>query len=454
MERAQARRLQPHFIGAFFREAFALLGGRIVQRETGRFEITRMPGVLKERDRLIGRGDPVLDRYARVTFEKTLIPGQPQAELLAPGHPLLDAVVDLMLERYQPLLGQGVVLVDDSDDGREPRRLVYLEHAIRDGRVGRTGEPRVVSQRLQFIHLKEDGSAVDGGSAPYLDYRPITPEERSAIAGVVASPWLAQPVEDRALGYAIANLVPDHLAEVKRRRLAEIDKVEREVRARLTREINYWDARAARLREEERAGKEQRINAANAEATAQRMLDRLHKRQSELDCERQITALPPVLKGAALVIPRGLLQSLTGLSDRLGASPGFAEDPAVRADVERLAMEAVMARERALGNMPRDISAERKGWDIEGRDARTGHLRFIEVKGRHADAREVIVTKNEILASLNAPDAFHLALVTVEDGFAHQPIYVQRFFRRELGFAETAIVFNLADLLSLAEGAI
>jgi hypothetical protein len=57
MERAQARRLQPHFIGAFFREAFGLLGGRIVQRETGRFEITRVPGALKERDRLIGRGD-------------------------------------------------------------------------------------------------------------------------------------------------------------------------------------------------------------------------------------------------------------------------------------------------------------------------------------------------------------------------------------------------------------
>ena len=48
---------------------------------------------------------------------------------------------------------------------------------------------------------------------------------------------------------------------MKRRRLAEIDKVEREVRARLNREINYWDARASRLREEERAGKEQRINA-------------------------------------------------------------------------------------------------------------------------------------------------------------------------------------------------
>jgi hypothetical protein len=40
--------------------------------------------------------------------------------------------------------------------------------------------------------------------------------------------------------------------------------------------------RASRLREQERAGKEQRINAQNAEATAQRLVERLHKRQEEL----------------------------------------------------------------------------------------------------------------------------------------------------------------------------
>lgn len=448
MERAQARRLQPHFIGAFFREAFSTLGGRIAERERGRFEITRVPSILKERDRLIGRGDPVLDRYARVTFDKALIPGQPQAELLAPGHPLLDAAVDVVLERFQPLLGQGAVLVDDADLGTAPRLLLYLEHAIRDGRTAKSGEPRVVSQRLQFIHLGEDGSAADGGSAPYLDYRPITEDERALIADEVAAPWLGAGVEQRALGFAIATLVPAHLDEVKRRRLAEIDKVEREVRARLNREINYWDARAARLREEERAGKEQRINATNAEATAQRLVERLHTRQAELDRERQISALPPVLRGAALVIPRGLLDARAAPQVTPKAT-GFSEDPAARAEVERFAMEAVMAAERHMGFDPRDVSAEKKGWDIESRTP-AGHLRFVEVKGRHAEARDVILTKNEILASLNAPEAFHLAIVRVDAGFAHAPVYVQRFFQRELGFAETAVVFNLADLLSLA----
>jgi superfamily II DNA or RNA helicase len=448
MERAQARRLQPHFIGSFFREAFTLLGGRIAEREKGRFEITRVPSVLKERDRLIGRGDPVLDRYARVTFEKALIVGQPQAELLAPGHPLLDAAVDVVLERFGPLLGQGAVLVDDTDASTDPRLLVYLEHAVRDGRIARSGEPRVISQRLQFIHLKADGTAADGGSAPYLDYRPITAEERAGVEGAIDAPWLASGVEERALGHAIGSLVPGHLAEVKQRKLAEIDKVEREVRARLTREINYWDARAARLREEERAGKEQRINASNAEATAQRLVERLHKRQEELDRERQITALPPILKGAALVIPSGLIRA------QLSSTPepfpnAFSDDPAARVIVELAAMEAVMAYERSLGHSPLDVSAQKKGWDIESRDGMGGPLRLIEVKGRHADARDVIITKNEILASLNAPDTFHLALVSVLNGFAHQPIYVQRFFQRELGFGETAVVFSIEKLSSL-----
>lgn len=107
-----------------------------------------------------------------------------------------------------------------------------------------------------------------------------------------------------------------------------------------------------------------------------------------------------------------------------------------------------MAYERALGNLPRDVSAEKKGWDVESREVRTGHLRFIEVKGRHANAHDVIVTKNEILASLNAPDAFYLALVRVQDGFPHQPAYVQRFFDRELGFSETAVVFDISRLLA------
>ena len=119
------------------------------------------------------------------------------------------------------------------------------------------------------------------------------------------------------------------------------------------------------------------------------------------------------------------------------------------AEIERLAMDAVMATERGLGHEPRDVSAEKKGWDVESRDRSGGPLRFIEVKGRQAEGRDVILTKNELLASLNAADAFILAIVRVEAGFAQEPVYVRRFFNRELGFAETAVVMDVSDLLSL-----
>jgi hypothetical protein len=63
MERAGARRLQPHYIRAFFEKAFVRLGGQIRRRETGRYEITRVPGRLRDRDRFAGGVVPIAERY-------------------------------------------------------------------------------------------------------------------------------------------------------------------------------------------------------------------------------------------------------------------------------------------------------------------------------------------------------------------------------------------------------
>ncbi|MFM7794202.1 MAG: helicase-related protein, partial [Microcystis panniformis] len=132
MERAEARRLQPHFIAAFFLEAFQRLGGTLRQREPKRYEITNVPAVIRNRDRSLGIGEPILKRYERICFDKELIsvPGKPVATFVCPGHPLLDATIDLVLERHRELLRRGAILVDDSDPSEEIRVLVYLEHAI------------------------------------------------------------------------------------------------------------------------------------------------------------------------------------------------------------------------------------------------------------------------------------------------------------------------------------
>ena len=175
MERAEARRLQPHYIESFFLEAFERLGGAAKQREPRRYEVTHVPAPVRNRDRLIGIGEPVLPRYERIAFEKSLVApqGQPLAAFVCPGHPLLDATIDLTLERHRDLLRRGTVLVDDRDPGLDPRVLFYLEHAIQDAGVTRSGDRRVVSKRMLYVELDAGDNARHLHYAPYLDYRPL-----------------------------------------------------------------------------------------------------------------------------------------------------------------------------------------------------------------------------------------------------------------------------------------
>ena len=73
MERAEARRLQPHYIESFFREAFRQLGGSARQREPRRYQVSHVPAPIRNRDRLLGTSEPVLPRYERIVFEKPLV---------------------------------------------------------------------------------------------------------------------------------------------------------------------------------------------------------------------------------------------------------------------------------------------------------------------------------------------------------------------------------------------
>jgi superfamily II DNA or RNA helicase len=449
MERAEAHRLQPHFIAAFFLEAFKRLGGTAREREPKRFEITHVPAVIRNRDRMIARRDPVLTRYERITFEKALIhvPAKPFAEFVCPGHPLLDAALDLVIERHRDLLRQGAILIDETDPGQDVRALVYLEHAIQDGRIERAGGRRVVSRRVQFVEVGREATVRSAGFAPYLDYRPAKDEERPLIAGMPRPRWLPGQVESRAMGFAVEHLVPEHLAQVKAPREALVDKTVEAVKARLTTEIHYWDHRAQQLKEQEQAGKPNaRINSAKARQRADELTARLEKRMEELAQERRLSPLPPHLIGAAMVVPIGLIRRMRGAAPAV--PDAFARETA---RVEAAAMNAVMAAERALGFEPRDVSADKCGYDVESKEpGPDGHLRFIEVKGRLKGAQTVTVTKNEILTALNKPGQFILARVEV-DGPAAIPPYVRQPFTQEPDFAVTSVNYKLSELLAAAE---
>lgn len=449
MERAEALRLQPHYIQSFFLAAFKQLGGQMHRRENGRWEITRVPGSIRERDRQVGRYDPVLERYERVCFEKDFINGPPVAAFLCPGHPLLDATVVLVLERYRDLMKRGAVLVNEADDGEDIHALFYLNHAIQDGRITRDGQQQIISQRLQFIEIDKHGQTRDGGPAPYLDYRPMRDDEKNLVEGHLAADWLTGDLDSQVMMHAVSNLVPTHIEEVTKRRITEIDKIEQEVTARLKKEIVHWDNRTQQLKERESAGKVgRRLNSAQAAARANELAERLERRLGELQREREISALPPTLQGGALVIPAGLLKRQQGEQQSKANDYANAE---ARSVIERLAMKAVFASERQLGFDPRDVSAARVGYDIESSDPKTGQLRFIEVKGRTCGSDVVTVTRNEILVALNKPENFILAIVMVDNGIPQAPRYVQKPFKKEPDFGATSVTYKLSDLLAKAD---
>jgi hypothetical protein len=115
-------------------------------------------------------------------------------------------------------------------------------------------------------------------------------------------------------------------------------------------------------------------------------------------------------------------------------------------------MAAVMAAERALGHEPVDVSAQKIGYDIASHNTKSGHLRFIEVKGRIDGADSVMITRQEVITSLHEPEKFILAIVSVASGFAQEPRYVRgALVEREPSFLETAIQFDLPRLLERAE---
>jgi superfamily II DNA or RNA helicase len=457
MEKAEARRLQPYFVRSFFLKAFEQLGGSMYPRELGRFEVTHVPTSIRERDRRItGRNrrelEPVLKRYDRVCFEKEALqpsdkPGLSRAVLMHPGHPLMLAVSDVLLEQHANLLRQGSVLVDPADDGLDPWLMFLLTHEVK------SGDGQVLSKRLQFVRVNPDGSTSFAGWAPHLDLEPLVDSERAFIKDVLNAPWIRADQEQRAIALAATTLVPEHFREVSDRRVAHVDKTLSAVHDRLSKEIAFWSDRWLKLKDDLAAGKDVRLNVENARRTVTDLEGRLENRKRELQSMRHVVNGTPIVLGGALVVPAGLMRQLCGDED---TDPNISADPVARSRIERIAMEAVQRSEESHGCRVVDVSKDKCGWDLTSHppaiDQKQPDPRHIEVKGRVKGASTVTVSRNEILYAFNQGDKFVLAIVLVaENDGVEGPYFIRQPFDREPGWGVSSINYNLSDLLQKAE---
>ena len=418
MLEADAHRLHPAYVRHWFLDAFARIDGRWEGDPAEQIRITRVPGLLRQRSQAYG---PTLPRrYDRVTFDahQARADDGTAVEWLAPGHPLIAAVSGLTIERHGDLLKRGTVLLDPADGGYRPRLLLFLEHSVTDARMTAAGTRRVVSRRFEFVSVENGRAPQRAGPAPYIDYRPLTEDEEAVIGPSLRQQgWPEAGTEKAAIDYCIDKLAGEHLEQVERRTLDRIEKTKQAVDERLTSEARRLHHRARTDKERVESGAAPNPNPSLQHDRLRDQAEDLERRRdarlNELDREAQLSSSAPIVAGAALIVPAGMLAVALGKDgqdqgDQAGGPARAMDDRTV----ERLAIEAVLQTERNLGRQPEEMPFGHNGFDIRSRGTGSTVL-FIKVKGRTPGADRFLVTQNELRVASNVPDAYVLAMVEV-----------------------------------------
>ncbi|WP_233266803.1 helicase-related protein [Tomitella fengzijianii] len=486
MDEARARRLQPHYVESLFTEAFRRLGGAMSPREGTRREITHVPAALRRAGADDPGARPVTTRYHRVTFDPEDIDraGAPRAELLAPGHPLVDAVLDATIEHNADALRRGAVLcvagdAEHGDGGTDVdggvRLLVALTSEVVDG------DGSVVDKRFAFVALDSQGHGHDLGMAPYLDAGP--PPAGLDVDAAAARLGGASAARSMALHWAASEFQPGQLDEARGRVEPIVERTRTAVTKRLTQQINFLHAEATRVKQAEEAGSTRTVRTppARLRSRAEALEQRMQARRAQLDARGRLTARPPEIIGAAILAPAstaasassaptaGALPSPTDTPPDGSAEPGSPAVPDGSAEPRRVpesaappprhavdtvtsdrrAVAMVLAAERALGRTPEEMPHNNPGFDIRSTTA-DGRTLLIEVKGRVMGADTFFVTRNEVTIGRNTGLQHRLALVAVSpDGPEHDQLrYVVDAFRHwNFGsFAATGIEAKWRDV--------
>jgi len=360
--RARENRLVPEYIERFFERACRYLEVPLERRRDG---LWRLPNVPLELRSLGGefqrRYGPVFRDYSKVAFDKAQARRQ-EATFVAPGHPLLEAVIEGVLGRAEDALRRGAVFADP--DGRLDGWLWFLEAEVRDG------NDQVAGRRLFCLYQPLEGPLQPLNSGVLWD---LLPQGRSGDG-------LTAPDEGPVLDFAVRHLLEPYRQELlwERERVAAVRRKYglRSLEAVLAEcEARLLDYHTRRLKGEPVPDMEvDRVLRRKEEAEARRgELEALTRRETSLLPSR------PEVVAVARVVPKPTAQS------------ELAPDPAV----EEAGMRVAMEYELRAGRSPEDVSRQNLGYDIRSVGA-DGQVRYIEVKA-HRTTGPLVLTANEWL---------------------------------------------------------
>lgn len=383
--KAKENRLVPEYIERFFERACRFLDVPLEQRKDNLWRVPSVPYTIRNTSQEFRhRYGEVFPSYRKISFHKEEARRE-DAYFVAPGHPLLEALIERIFTECAEDMRRGAVFADP--DGNLNGLLWFVEAEIRDG------INQVAGKRLFTVYQPLEGEWHLVQPSVLWDLKPLEPGSELQVNPsplALDEPRTTAFIIESALEHYRAELLErrQHDAEIKRKYgLRSLEQMLIESEAKL---IDY-EMRRAR-------------GASIPEITIQR--EERHKRELEArkqvleeTIQREVSLLPatPRVLGVARVVPYVPVPTAEGAAMRSSA------------EIEALGMEVAMKHEREQGRSPKDVSKENPGFDIRS-TALDGTVRYIEVKAR-ATTGPVDLTPNEWLMAQRLGEEYWLYIV-------------------------------------------
>ena len=392
---AKERRLVPEVIHDFFVQAAPISG--IFPKAVGKrpiYRIGRVPRSLWSiGDQLEPRWGRLGKEYKQVAFAKELTQDDPTLEWVTPGHPLFEVVREDVLNQVQDDLRRGAVFYDLKRE--RPARLDVFSAAIQDGRSN------VLHRRLFVVQTEMDGQMVVKQPTLFLDLVPAGKDTGYVPEGG-ALPGQAQ-VEQTLIEQALSPFAE----EIQAQRQKDVSTIREHLEISLNAIIDRVQCQFAELLSQKESGSQESGLDGRMKQTEDRLFElngRLEKRLAELEQEQSCTIADIRHYGQAWVLPHPERNS-----------PEMASMVS-NEEIEKTAVDAVIAYEEARGWQVESVESENRGFDLISRkphpeDPKTAiAVRFIEVKGR-SHVGEVALTANEFKTAQRMQQDYWLYVV-------------------------------------------
>lgn len=376
---AREHRLIPEYTENFFKKAFLKMEGKFRERKDGFLAIEAIPFAMRslaEDDTFRKTYGDLLKRYPKVTFDKEIAFKNPDAEFICFGHPLFEAMMDFIDQRFSDSLLTGATFIDP--EGFLDGYIIFYEGEIKDGNSA------VAGKRLFSFYVQ--------------DQRVIS-FPASIIWDLAEADKPTEQVADIETIKKISNITAIRELEQYKQELLKERKRQAEIKQKygyksLEHLILKLDGDLISLLARKEAGENVDLAIRNKEERKANYEKALEELKIQIEKEKSLTMSMPRFKGIIRVLPQSNVES------------DMRNDP----EVERIGMQIAMEFEMKQKRIPQDVSAQNLGFDIRSLDPVTKAIRYIEVKARSRTA-SVSLTPNEWFKALRFKDDYYLYAV-------------------------------------------